>query len=105
MPVTKTTRMGKGRGYGGPAAGEGNKGTHGVGRPQTDVAAVIRAGKAKRLELLKEHLATLAVTAERESDQITATLGYLKHEDDKATRVELGGGLEIVRRIVDPATD
>lgn len=105
MPANKTTRYGKGKGYGGPASGEGNKGTPGVGRPRTDVAAVIRADKAKRLEMLKDHLANLAVTAERESDQITATLGYLKHEDDKAQRVELGGGLEIVRRIVDPATD
>jgi hypothetical protein len=105
MPVTKTTRRGNGAGYGGPATGEGGKGAPGVGRPPADVGAVIRAAKAERLERMKEHLIGLALTAEREADQITATLGYLKHEDDKAQRVELGGGLEIVRRIIDPATD
>ena len=96
---------GRGAGYGGPARGEGNRGTPGIGRPKADVAAVIRASKAERIEKLKEHLIGLALTAEREADQITATLGYLKHDDDKATRVDIGGGLEIRRVIVDPARD
>ncbi len=104
-PATSGTRHGKGKGYGGPASGEGSRGAAGIGRPKADVAAVIAADKAARLEALKAHLLGLALEAERESDQITATLGYLKHEDDKTQRVELGGGLEIIRRIVDPASD
>lgn len=104
MAASKSTRRGNGAGYGGPASGAGNH-KAGPGRPRADVAAVIAADKATRLEAMKAHLLGLALEAERESDQITATLGYLKHEDDKSQRVELVGGLEIIRRIVDPAAD
>ena len=80
---TKGTRHGNGKGLYGPAKGKGNHGP-GPGRPTREVAAVIALAKAERLDALKDHLVGLALTAERESDQITATLGYLKHEDDKA---------------------
>jgi hypothetical protein len=100
---------GKGAGYGGPARGEGNRGAPGIGRPRADVAPVIAMAKAERIERLKEHLIGLALTAEREADQITATLGYLKHEDGPAQRVELsganGGPMRIERVIIDPSAD
>ena len=83
MPATKATRYGSGRGYGGDANGPGNH-KAGPGRPRKDVAEVIAMQKAARIDALKEHLVGLALTAERDADQITATLGYLKHEDDKA---------------------
>ncbi len=82
--ATPGTRHGNGAGYGGPAKGgktNSQARKPGPGRPRKDVAAVIAAAKAERLEHLKDHLVTLALTAEREADQITATLGYLKHED------------------------
>ena len=92
MTVTSATRFGKGRGYGGEAKGEGNRdGRIKGGRPRKDVAAVIALQKAGRIEVLKEHLIGLALTAERESDQIPAALGLLKHEDAPTSRVQLSG--------------
>lgn len=105
MAASGGTRRGNGRGYGGPATGvESNSkaGKAGPGKPRADVLRVIKAEKTERIERLKDHLVNLALTAERESDQITATLGFLKHEDDKTARVELGGGFEIRRVIIDP---
>lgn len=104
MAASGGTRRGNGAGYGGPATGASKRGP-GVGRPRADVAPLLKAAKAERIAAMKDHLLGLALTAEREADQITATLGFLKHEDNPAQRVELGGGLEIVRRIVDPARD
>ncbi len=107
--ATSTTRRGngagKGAGWGGPAKGAGNHGP-GPGRPTLAAAAVIAMAKAERIEALKSHLIGLALTAEREETQVTATLGYLKHEDAPAQRVELGGvdggPLRIERVIIDP---
>ena len=83
-PATKGTRRGngagKGVGWGGPAKGAGNHGP-GPGRPTLAVAAVIAMAKSERIEALKEHLIGLALAAEREETQVTATLGFLKHED------------------------
>jgi hypothetical protein len=81
---------GNGAGYGGPAKGAGNHGA-GPGRPVADVAAVIAATKEARLEALKSHLITLALTAAREETQVTATLGYLKHEAPPASKLEVTG--------------
>lgn len=96
MPQAKSQGPGhggpaKGAGYGGPARGAGGGRQPGAGRPTKAAAEVIAMRKAERLETMKAHLIGLALTAEREADQITATLGYLKHEDDKAapTRTEV----------------
>lgn len=82
---------GKGAGWGGPAKGPGNRGQVGVGRPKADVAAVIASKREERVEALKAHLIGLALTAEREETQVTATLGFLKHEAPPAAKVEVTG--------------
>ena len=95
------TRQGNGRGYGGPAKGEGSRGAKGVGRPNREAAEVIALQKAARIEAMKEHLIGLALHSERESDQITATLGYLKHEDAGAApaKVEVAVTTNVQRNL------
>jgi hypothetical protein len=81
-----------GAGYGGPAKGAGQHGPGPrPGRPTADVAAVIAAAKEARIEAMKAHLIGLALTAEREETQVTATLGYLKHEAPPASKLEVTG--------------
>jgi len=88
MPRTRATRTGNGSGgtgWGGPAKGAGKPpGNKLGGRPRKEVAPIIAMAKEARLSALKDHLIELALTAERDSDQIAATLGYLKHEDAAA---------------------
>lgn len=112
MGASGGTRRGNGRGYGGPATGvESNSkaGKAGPGKPRADVLLVIKAEKAERIETMKQHLIGLALTAEREADQITATLGFLKHEDGPAQRLQIsgegGGPLMIVTGVPRPVDD
>ena len=82
---TSGTRYGRGAGYGGGAKGAGQHGPGPrPGRPRKDVAEVVAMAKAERIAAMKDHLLGLAMTAEREADQITATLGFLRHEDKDA---------------------
>lgn len=110
MPANKATRrgngVGKGVGWGGKDKGEGNHGP-GPGRPPADVAKLIAARREERIAALKEHLLTLAVTAEREETQLSATVAFLNREEGTPVqRQEISGGaapLKIERVIIDPA--
>lgn len=99
-------KRGNGPGWGGPAKGPGNRGP-GPGRPPADVAKLIAARREERIAALKEHLLTLAVTAEREETQLSATVAFLNREEGTPVqRQEISGGaapLKIERVIIDPA--
>ena len=105
MPRHPSKGPGKGQGWGGPANGAGGGRREGAGRPTKAAAEVIAMKKAERLEAMKEHLIALALHAQREETQVTATLGYLKHEDAPTARVDVTSGgapLVVERVIVDP---
>ncbi len=83
---------GKGKGWGGEAKGAGQPpGSPRAGRPTADVAAIKAASKEARIDALKAHLIELALTADRQETQVTATLGFLKHEAPPASKVEITG--------------
>lgn len=105
MPQRKGNGAGKGAGWGGPAKGAGNHGP-GPGRPKLEVSALIAAKREERISALKEHLLALAVTAEREETQLSATVAFLNREEGTPVqRQEISGGaapLRIERVVVDP---
>ncbi|MBS7811202.1 hypothetical protein [Roseococcus pinisoli] len=74
------------------------------------MAALIAASREERVQALKDHLLNLAMGAEREETQLSATVALLNREEGMpVARNEVsapgGGPLVIERRIVDPAAD
>lgn len=77
-PPSPSTRLGKGKGIGGPAKGAGSKVPFAADdqyRGAYNHASI--ASKAEREERLLNHLENLALTAARESDQITAAVAAM----------------------------
>lgn len=84
MPGTPATRRGngagKGDGWGGPAKGPGNHGPS-AGYIKPELLEAIQADKARRLEILKDHILSLALTAERQETQLQAAIAYCNREE------------------------
>ena len=80
-PPNKATRIPKGAGYGGTAPPSSGS----AGRPTRDAAIVLAMLKADRIAAMKDNLIAMALESERDSDRISATMGFLKHEDPVQT--------------------
>lgn len=82
---------GKGAGWGGEAKGASkSRFVEGELQPmqgKQGTAAVVQAREA-RLAMLKDHLFTLALEAEREETQLSATVAYLNREEGMPKQIQ-----------------
>ena len=92
---TAGSTFGKGRGYGGPA--KGASGATGLGGRLTMQASIVLAlVKAERVAAMKDNLIIMALESERDGDRISATMGFLRHEDPVQTiqKVSLSANMD-----------
>ena len=92
-PATSGTRKGNGTGYGGPAKGAGADAPM---QPPFEAGNDAAKGhhdmsRSERIEHLTLHLMDLGDNADQQRDQISATIGALRHLTDNVTKVEVSG--------------
>ena len=91
--ATSGTRKGSGTGYGGPAKGPGaDAPMQAPFEPGNDAAKGHHdMSRSERIELMTLHLMGLGRNADQQRDQISATIGALRHLTDNVTKVEVSG--------------
>lgn len=76
---------GKGDGWGGPAQGEGSKECVSAFQHMSN-DEIIRANAEARRAMLKDNLLLLALRAERQETQVSATVAYLNRDEGMPTQ-------------------
>ena len=101
---------GKGTGWGGPARGpgagpkfekfmEGNQTEHPAGddyRERRQKRRELRAAGAERLQQLKDHLADLALNAEHEATQVSATVAWLNRDEGMPAQTNKNLNVDVI---------
>lgn len=116
MARSAGTRRGTGAGWGGPAKGgsptptrsafeAGNTIAVGHGHPTATVHEQNQARDAERAQALKDHLFTLATSAERQDTQVRAAEAWLNRQEGMPVARNVNLNLNEVSRLTDADLD